>query len=130
MGKIDLVRTYDVRPGHDAHDRVAAALRGAEEPAVFLVDRIWPRGVAKADLPHDVWQKDAAPSTELRKWFDHDPEKFAEFTKRYRAELDDNSAAATITAAARKRDIVLLYSAKDETHNQAVVLRQWINEKR
>lgn len=131
MGSISLVRVYDARSGRDEHDAVAAAATGADEPSVFLVDRVWPRGVAKDSLPHDVWEKNVAPSTELRKWFGHDPDKFDEFSERYRAELDANAdAAQAIVAAARKRSIVLLYSAKDEKHNQAVVLRRWINAKK
>src|SRR5699024_6999920 len=132
MGSIDLVRTYDVKPGAEKHDTVGAQLN-RDNPAVFLIDRVWPRGVAKADLPHDRWTKTAAPSTDLRKWFNHDPHKFDEFTRRYRAELDDNHEdkdLAEIVDAAKHRDIVLLYSAKDEQHNQAVVLRQWLNDKR
>jgi len=132
MGSIDLVRTYDVKPGAEKHDTVGAQLN-RDNPAVFLIDRVWPRGVAKADLPYDRWPKVAAPSTDLRKWFNHDPEKFDEFTRRYRNELDDNREdedLAEIVDAAKHRDIVLLYSAKDEQHNQAVVLRQWLNDKR
>lgn len=132
MGSIDLIRTYDVKPGAEKHDSVAAQLN-SDNPAVFLIDRVWPRGVAKTDLPHDRWPKAAAPTTDLRKWFNHDPDKFDEFTRRYRAELDDNHEdkdLAEIVEAAKHRDIVLLYSAKDEQHNQAVVLRQWINDKR
>lgn len=98
---------------------------------MFLVDRVWPRGVAKADLPHDRWLKEAGPSTELRKWFGHDPEKFDEFSTRYERELDDaREDVQPLVDAAKERDIVLLYSAKDETHNQAVVLRRWLNKKR
>lgn len=131
MGGISLVRVYDATRGHEQHDEVAAAASGADEPSVFLVDRVWPRGVSKDSLPHDVWEKDLAPSTDLRKWFGHDPDKFDEFAQRYRKELDDNAdAAAALVAAARKRSIVLLYSAKDEQHNQAVVLRRWINGKK
>lgn len=128
MGSIDLIRTYNAKS--DERAELAALLGGEKTPAVFLVDRIWPRGIAKADLPHDVWLKDAAPSTELRKWFGHDPDKFDEFGRRYRAELDKSDAARELITAAKDRDIVLLYSAKDEEHNQAVVLRSWINSKR
>lgn len=98
---------------------------------MFLIDRIWPRGVAKTDLPYDLWLKEAAPSTELRKWFGHDPEKFEEFSRRYEAELDvARDAVKILLDAAKERDVVLLFSARDETHNQAVVLRKWINSKR
>ncbi len=95
----------------------------------FLVDRLWPRGIAKTDLDYDSWIKDVAPSSELRSWFGHDPDRFAEFRKRYLAELDSNAEAAEpITSAARKGRVVLLYSAKDEEHNQAVVLKEWLHQ--
>lgn len=131
MGNIDLVRVYDARTGESEHDRVSRACTGRDEPSVFLVDRIWPRGVAKTDLPLDRWMKDAGPSTELRTWFGHDPDRFEEFTTRYEKELDGaRDVVAPLVDAAKHRDIVLLFSAKDETHNQAVALRKWINSKR
>ncbi|MDN5758573.1 MAG: DUF488 family protein [Tomitella sp.] len=125
MGPIDLVRTYDARRGGDEY----ADITGKDRPALFLIDRVWPRGTSKQALPHDEWIRDVAPSTDLRKWFNHDPDKFDEFAKRYRAELDDNSdAAKPILDAAERGRVVLLYSAKDSEHNQAVVLRQWLKE--
>ncbi|QDQ98780.1 DUF488 domain-containing protein [Tomitella fengzijianii] len=132
MGQISLVRVYEATEGHPQHDEVAAAASGPDRPSVFLVDRVWPRGVSKVSLPFDEWVKDVAPTTDLRKWFGHDPGRFAEFSERYRAELDGDAdgAAHVLVAAAKDRDIVLLYSAKDEEHNQAVVLRRWINDKR
>ncbi len=131
MGDIDLVRVYDARPGDAQHQAVSDACTGQSEPSVFLVDRVWPRGVAKADLPHDLWLKDAGPSTELRKWFGHDPERFEEFAARYQRELDESpKAVQPLLEAAKKRGVLLLFSAKDETHNQAVVLRRWINKLR
>lgn len=131
MGEIRLVRAYDAVEGHPAHDEVAAAASGESRPSVFLVDRLWPRGMAKDRLPFDLWVKEAGPSTELRKWFGHDPAKFDGFAERYEAELDAGPEGLhTIVDAAKDRDIVLLYSAKDEQHNQAVVLRRWINRKR
>ena len=89
-----------------------------------LVDRLWPRGVAKAKAGIDLWLKDVAPSTELRKWFAHDPEKWAEFKTRYRAELKGNAALAELKALARQGDITLIYGAKDQLNNEAVVLKQ------
>lgn len=88
-----------------------------------LVDRLWPRGVSKEHAALDEWRKDLAPSTELRKWFDHDPAKFEEFSNRYRNELADNPEFA----AAKKEwknhpKVTLLYGAKDEEHNEAAVL--------
>lgn len=91
-----------------------------------LVDRLWPRGIAKAKV--DVWLKDVAPSTALRQWFGHDPAKWVEFKKRYRAELKGNPAVDELRALARKCDVVLVYAAKDEAHNEAVVLQQFLQK--
>ena len=90
----------------------------------ILVDRLWPRGLSTAKARVDLWLKDIAPSTALRQWFGHDPEKWPEFRKRYRAELKDNPALAELRDLSRKGTVTLVYSAKDELHNQAVVLRQ------
>ena len=96
----------------------------------FLVERLWPRGIAKAALEMDGWLKDAAPSTELRRWFNHDPERWMEFKRRYVAELDDHSDAwEPILAKARRGRVTLLYSAHDVEHNNAVVLRDFLNRK-
>lgn len=91
-----------------------------------LVDRLWPRGIKKSEADIDHWMKDVAPSTELRKWFGHEPEKWAEFQKKYRAELKKNSALSEIIALSRQGHITLIYAAKDELHNQAVVLKEVI----
>ena len=90
----------------------------------FLVDRVWPRGVRQQDLGLDGWLRDAAPSTALRRWFGHDPARWAEFQRRYTAEL----AAAPehwrpLLDAARDGPVVLLFGARDVEHNNAVVLR-------
>lgn len=93
-----------------------------------LVDRIWPRGVSKAEADLDEWLKDIAPSTELRKWFGHDPSKMEEFTKRYEAELDENPAVATLRGYMEDHEVVtLLYGAKDMKDNQAVVLANYMH---
>ncbi len=93
----------------------------------ILVDRLWPRGVSKESLEMDMWLKDVAPSAELRKWFGHDPERWPEFKRRYIAELKQNAAACeAIVAAARKHHVTLLFGAKDLEHNNAVVLRDFI----
>lgn len=93
----------------------------------FLVDRLWPRGMKKENLRMDGWMKDAAPSDALRHWFGHDPAKWEEFCRRYDAELEDNSDAwRPILDMARKQDITLLYSAHDNEHNNAVVLRSFL----
>ncbi len=95
----------------------------------FLVDRLWPRGIAKADLPLAGWVKDVAPSNALRKWFHHDEEKWPEFQQRYKAELQKQPDAwAPIASAAREGDVTLLYGAKDTAHNNAVVLKEFLEE--
>lgn len=93
----------------------------------ILVERLWPRGVAKAALEMDAWLKDAAPSTELRRWFNHDPERWTEFQRRYRAELAAHPDAwEPILEKARRGRVTLLYSAHDVEHNNAVVLRDFL----
>ena len=90
-----------------------------------LVDRLWPRGLRKADAAIDAWLKDVAPSHELRRWFGHDPERWAEFRRRYKAELARNAAALDeLRAMARRGRLTLIYAARDEAHNQAVVLKE------
>ena len=90
----------------------------------ILVDRLWPRGVRKADLALDCWIKDLSPSTELRSWFDHDPRRWDEFRGRYRAELRGHGETLKqLRGRARHGAITLVYSARDEIHNDAVVLR-------
>ncbi|HSH26881.1 MAG TPA: DUF488 domain-containing protein [Wenzhouxiangella sp.] len=96
-----------------------------------LVDRVWPRGLSKKDAGHDHWYKELAPSTELRKWFGHDPELWAAFKQKYRKELredDKQELLEELAEMARDQGLVLLYGAKDEEHNQAVVLREVIQE--
>ncbi|MBX3302284.1 MAG: DUF488 domain-containing protein [Nitrospira sp.] len=89
-----------------------------------LVDRLWPRGLSKSDAKLDLWLPDLGPSTALRQWFNHDPARWTEFCRRYRAELKEKKALlATITGQAKTRPVTLLYSAKDEQHNQAVALQ-------
>jgi uncharacterized protein YeaO (DUF488 family) len=89
-----------------------------------LVDRLWPRGVSKADAAIDEWLKDLAPTTELRKWFGHDPQRWDEFQRRYAAEIHGHSELlAHLRGLARHGPITLVYSAHDELHNDAVVLR-------
>lgn len=90
----------------------------------ILIDRLWPRGVAKKDAALDQWMKEVAPSTGLRKWFGHDPERWDEFRRRYGKELEDNGALVDeLRALARHGPVTLVYSAHDELHNDAVVLR-------
>lgn len=97
----------------------------------FLVERLWPRGIRKEALHLDGWLKDAAPSTELRQWFSHDPAKWKEFQHRYFAELDARpEALAPIRAAARKGKVTLLFSSHDEEHNNAVALKTYLSTSR
>ena len=114
-----------------AHISVARAYDAPTESTAvrLLVDRVWPRGLRKAELHLDEWLRDIAPSAALRKWFGHDPAKWAAFQKRYRAELDENpDAVQRCLAWCRKGPVVLLYGARDEAHNQAVVLRDYLRE--
>lgn len=94
----------------------------------LLVDRLWPRGVSKEDAKLDDWNKEIAPTDELRKWFDHDPEKFDEFAKKYRKELKNKKEDLdNIKSEAKDHTVTLLYGAKDTEHNQAVVLQELLN---
>lgn len=107
--------------------------RAYEDPARsdgkrILVDRIWPRGVSKEDAGIDVWLKEVAPSTELRKWFGHDARRWKEFRRRYREELQNNPAFDELIAATRQGKATLVYGARDEQHNQAVVLQERLKE--
>lgn len=98
--------------------------------ARFLVERLWPRGVRKQDLKMDDWPKEVAPSTELRKWFGHDPGKWTEFRKRYTAELKQHPDAwQPIVAKARRGRVTLLYSSHDAEHNNAVALKKFLEAK-
>ena len=93
----------------------------------ILVDRLWPRGISKSDVKLDLWLPDIGPSTVLRRWFNHDPERWTEFRRRYHAELKKKGALlSTIRKQAKGRVVTLLYSAKDEQHNQAVALQGFL----
>ncbi len=90
----------------------------------ILVDRLWPRGISKEEAHVDEWLKEIGPSNELRKWFGHEPPKYLEFKKRYKQELHGQPELLKhIRDLAKKQRLTLVYSAKDEEHNQAVVLR-------
>ena len=96
----------------------------------ILVERLWPRGMKKESLEADAWMKEVAPSTELRKWFDHRVERWEKFQQRYRDELDAKSDAwEPILDAVRRGTVTLLYSADDTVHNGAVVLREYLVER-
>lgn len=92
----------------------------------ILVDRVWPRGVSKEEAAIDWWAKEVAPSPELRRWFGHEPEKYEEFAKRYRRELEGNEELERLRGLVGTTDITLVYGAKDEEHNQARVLKELI----
>jgi uncharacterized protein YeaO (DUF488 family) len=95
-----------------------------EDGVRVLVDRLWPRGVSKSDAKIDRWMKELAPSTELRRWFGHDSSRWDEFRRRYRAELTDKAEMLDkLRALARQGPLTLVFGARDELHNQAVVLR-------
>jgi uncharacterized protein YeaO (DUF488 family) len=109
--RFEIRRVYDHAPARGVH-RV-------------LVDRLWPRGIAKADAPFDEWMKDAAPSTELRQWYGHDPDKFATFATRYRAELRHSpgkDALAQLREEAKKKRVALVTATRDVEHSAAEVL--------
>jgi uncharacterized protein YeaO (DUF488 family) len=96
----------------------------------ILVDRLWPRGLTKEKASIDLWLKEIAPSNDLRKWFHQDPENYIEFKKRYSQELDRNPRAVqTVHDILKKQDVVLLYGRKDKIHNQAAVLKEYLENK-
>lgn len=93
----------------------------------ILVDRLWPRGVTKEALAIDLWAKDLAPSTELRKWFGHDPARWTEFRRRYTAEICKHTEQLDkIRELARRRTVTLIYAARDQEHNEAVIIRDML----
>jgi uncharacterized protein YeaO (DUF488 family) len=101
-----------------------------EDGTRILVDRLWPRGLTKEKARVDLWLKDVAPSTELRKWFAHDPAKWAEFRLRYREELKRNKEQVSLLRReAAKGTVTLVYGAKDQEHNEAVILQRLLTAK-
>lgn len=111
-------------------------LKRAYEPAApsdgtrILIDRLWPRGLSKEDAAIDHWLKELAPSTALRQWFGHKPEHWEEFRKRYRAEIAKQpDALAALRSFARKGPITLVFAARDELHNDAVVVHELLRAK-
>ncbi len=111
-----------------------AIKRAYEPPAAadgrrVLVDRLWPRGVSKADAKLDDWMKEVAPSDALRRWFGHKPERWAAFRRHYREELAANPAVETLRKMAKEGPLTLVYGAKDEAHNDAVVLAERLSQR-
>jgi uncharacterized protein YeaO (DUF488 family) len=110
--------------------------RAYEDPELedgirILVERLWPRGVTKKKAALDLWMKEIAPTTELRKWFDHDPAKWPEFQKRYLKELEgQKDLAKELRQKEREGMVTLVYGAKDEEHNSAVVLKSFLTKAR
>lgn len=101
-----------------------------ENGARFLVDRLWPRGIKKEDLQIQGWLKEIAPSDELRRWFGHQPERWAEFQRRYFAELESKPETwEPLLGAAEKGDVILVYGAKDGLHNNAAALKSFLERK-
>ncbi len=115
--RIKIKRAYD-DPAHDDGVRI-------------LVDRFWPRGLSKARAHVDLWLKDLAPSSTLRRWFNHDPARWAEFRRRYARELDaKDRAIAALRGAARRGRVTLLFSTHDSEHNHAVALGSYLARRR
>jgi len=101
-----------------------------EDGTRVLVDRLWPRGVSKEEAQLDDWMQEVAPSDDLREWFDHDPDRWDEFSERYRDELDDRPEQIDrLLESARSGTLTLLYAAVDEEHNNAVVLADYLDER-
>ena len=112
---IKLKRAYE-KPAKDDGERI-------------LVERLWPRGLTKEQAKLDLWLKDVAPSTELRKWFGHDPDRWIEFRQRYRKELKQKAdQIKLLRRKAREGTITLIYAARDEAHNGALVLKQFLQK--
>lgn len=113
--KIELKRAYE---DHEKSDGTR-----------ILVDRLWPRGLTKEKAKIDLWLKEIAPSTELRKWFGHDPEKWRRFRGRYQTELKHHlDEVEKIQAEAKKGTVTLIYGARDQKHNEAVVLKSFLEK--
>lgn len=115
MGQVDIKRVYE---------------RAADEDGVrILVDRLWPRGVSKEQAALSGWLKDVAPSPDLRRWWHHDTDRFDDFARRYRTELDDNPALEDLLSIVREHDrTTLVYAAKNPAVNHALILRDYIRQ--
>ena len=115
MGQVDIKRVYE---------------QAADEDGIrILVDRLWPRGVSKERAALSGWLKEVAPSPDLRRWWHHDPERFEDFARRYRTELDDNPALEDLLSIVREHDrTTLVYAAKDPAVNHALILRDYIRQ--
>jgi uncharacterized protein YeaO (DUF488 family) len=114
--RIRLIRAYDLTP--------------ADRGYRVLVDGLWPRGIRKEQLQLDAWRKDLAPSANLRKWFGHDVARWSEFRRRYRQELAKNPGVDELRPMARRQALILIYAARDREHNNAVVLREFLADRK
>ncbi|PXY83893.1 DUF488 domain-containing protein [Bifidobacterium asteroides] len=115
MGQVDIKRVYEQAADGDG--------------VRILVDRLWPRGVSKERAALSGWLKDVAPSPALRRWWHHDPDRFDDFARRYRTELDDNPALEDLLSIVREHDrTTLVYAAKDPAVNHALILRDYIRQ--
>lgn len=107
--------------------------KGKEDGYRILVDRLWPRGIKKEELSYSWWPKEIAPSADLRKSFDHETSKYESFKKDYKKELEENALKDEfidkVKEQLKKHNVTFVYGAKDSKHNQAVVLKEWIEEK-
>lgn len=112
---VSIKRVYD-EPAPDDGERI-------------LVDRLWPRGISKEKAAFDEWLKEVAPTSDLRKWFDHRPERWEEFKERYRAELQDNPAVETLRQRAAAGKVTLLYGSRNREFNHAAVLADVLTKK-
>ena len=120
MSEVKLRRAYDEKRKEDGYR--------------ILVDRLWPRGIKKEELSYSWWPKDIAPTDELRKYFNHEEDRFETFKKHYKEELDNHPLKKEfiekVETQLEKHNVTLVYGAKDTEHNHAVVLKEWINEER
>ncbi|MBB5182519.1 DUF488 domain-containing protein [Catenisphaera adipataccumulans] len=119
MHEIKIVRVYELKPDMEGYR--------------ILIDKIWPRGLRKEALEPFEWAKSITPTDKLRKWFGHDPDRFEEFTRKYQKELTENPFAEEFVKRVRdildEQDVLLLYAAKNEHVNHALVLKEWLEEK-
>jgi uncharacterized protein YeaO (DUF488 family) len=141
-GRLGLARTTPLaRPaaGHPVEDAMGVDVRyrrvydepAREDGVRILVDRVWPRGLRKEDAHIDEWMRDVAPSTELRRWYGHDPERYEEFRRRYLAELREaerQAAVQRLRETAARTTVTLLTASRDLEHSQAAVLARWLSE--
>ena len=116
---------------HDVAIKRAREAAAAEDGTRVLIDRLWPRGLTKDRVAADLWLKDAAPSDALRRWFGHDPQRWSSFARKYREELSAHADLLALLDGLRERQrLTLVYDAKDEAHNNAVVLREVLTTRR